>query len=179
MIRISVLSEKRRGKISGPKKLLRLIVIINLSVLLIAGTATVWVKIKVGQLGDETAANKTVIEALRKKIDETKKFEKLNKELEERGKIIETLRKNQSVPVRVLDEVSNLIPGGVWLTSLVFKDNGVSLEGNAFSNIDIVAFIDNLKRKTDLSDVYLEESTQVEIDKIKVYRFKANFKVRV
>ncbi len=179
MIKINLLSEKRKGRTKGPEDLLRTIIIVNLSALLIAGAVTVWVKSKVAHLRDEATANKTVVETLTKRINEIKKFEKLNKELEDRGKIIETLRKNQAVPVRVLDEVSTLIPGGVWLSSLGFKDNGISLEGNAFSNIDIVSFIDNLKKAQDLSDVYLEESREVEIDKVKVYRFKANFKVRV
>ncbi|MBF0505820.1 MAG: PilN domain-containing protein [Nitrospirae bacterium] len=179
MIKINLLSDNRKRKSKGPEDLLRAIIIVNLSALLIAGAVTVWVKSKVGHLGDETTANKTVVETLTRKINEVKKFEKLNKELEEQGKIIETLRKNQAVPVRVLDEVSTLIPGGVWLSSLGFKDNGISLEGNAFSNIDIVSFIDNLKKAPDLSDVYLEESREMEIDRVKVYRFKANFRVRV
>ncbi len=117
--------------------------------------------------------------SLSKKIAEIKKFEKLNKELEQRSTLIETLRKNQAIPVRILDEVSSVIPEGVWLNSLAYKENGVSMEGFAFTNIDIVSYIDNLKRLGSVSDVYLEESRESEVEKVKVYKFKLSFKVRV
>lgn len=94
------------------------------------------------------------------KINEIKNLEQLNKMFGQRSMLIETLRKNQSIPVRVLDEVTMLVPDGVWLSSLVFKDNRISLEGNAFSNFDIVSLMDNLKRAADLSDAYLEESRE-------------------
>ncbi|MBI3592921.1 MAG: PilN domain-containing protein, partial [Nitrospirae bacterium] len=140
---------------------------------------TFWFKSMVSQLRAQSESNKTMIADLSKKINEVKKFEKLNKELELRAGLIETLRKNQSVPVRILDEVSNIIPEGVWLNSLAYKDNGVSLEGTAFSNIDIVSFVDNLKRSVNTMDVYLEETREADIEKVKVYRFKINFKVKV
>jgi type IV pilus assembly protein PilN len=179
MIKINLLTEKRKRKIKGPKNLVFSLVVVNLAALLIAGGATLWVKSKVTQLRDQNEANKAVIAKLATKINEIKSLEKLNKLLEQRSLLIETLRKNQSIPVRVLDEVSMLVPDGVWLSSLVFKDNSISLEGNAFSNFDIVSFMDNLKRSADLTDAYLEESREGEIDKVKVYRFKANFKVKV
>lgn len=179
MIRINLLTEKRKGKIGVSEDLVRVLIIANLSALLITGVALLWVKGRVSKLNDESSTNKQVVETLTKRVNETKKIENLNKELEEKSTLIETLRKNQAVPVRVLDEVSMLIPEGVWLNSLVFKDNGISLEGNAFSNVDIVAFIDNLKKSSDLSDVYLEESKEIEIDKAKVYHFKANFRVKL
>lgn len=177
MIRINLLAEKRRRR--GLRNIFLALVALNLAATIFAGGVTVWVKGQVDRLRDESEANKTVIETLKKKIDEMHQIEKLNKALELRSSLIETLRKNQSVPVRVLDEVSMLIPDRVWLTSLTFKDNGVSLEGNAFSNIDIVSFMDNLKKASDLTDVYLEESREGEIDKVKIYRFKANYRVKV
>jgi type IV pilus assembly protein PilN len=179
MIKINLLTTtKKKRKIIGPANLLLYLVIVNVSALLIAGGVTVWVKSRVARLGEQNDANKSVIAKLTTKINEIKNLEKLNKDLELRSTLIETLRKNQSTPVRVLDEVSMLVPDGVWLTSLIFKENAVSLEGNAFSNIDIVSFIDNLKRTADLSDVYLEESREGDIEKVKVYRFKANFRVK-
>jgi len=180
MIRINLLEErKRKRKIKGPANLLLFLVVANLAALLIAGGVTVLMKVKVTRLKAQSEANKVVIAQLTTKIKEIKNLEQMNKTLEERGKLIEMLRKNQSVPVRVLDDVSALVPDGVWLASLIFKENGISIEGNAFSNIDIVSFIDNLKKSPDISDVYLEESREGEIDKVKVYRFKANFKVKV
>ena len=180
MIRINLLIEKRKKRrIIGPQNVAVALIAVNLAALVVSGSVTVWVKGKVAQLRDQSEANKSVIGTLTKKINEINKITKQNKEFEQRSKLIEALRKNQSVPVRVLDEAGLLIPDGVWLTALFFKDNTVSLEGTAFSNIDIVSFMDNLKRSADLDDVYLEESKEGEVDKVKVYQFKAHFKVKV
>jgi hypothetical protein len=55
----------------------------------------------------------------------------------------------------------------------------VTLEGYAFTNEQIVLYAENLKRTARFSDVYLEESHQVEVENTLVYRFKLNFRVRV
>lgn len=180
MIRINLLTGKRKKRrLIGPQNVVIALIAVNLAALVVSGFVTVWVKGKVEQLSDQSGANRSVIGTLTKKIEEINKIDKLNKEFEQRSILIEALRKNQSVPVRVLDEVGLLIPGGVWLNALFFKDNVVSLEGTAFSNSDIVYFMDNLKSSADLADVYLEESREGEIDKVKVYRFKNHFKVKV
>jgi Tfp pilus assembly protein PilN len=180
MIRINLLIGKRKKRrMKGPQNVAIVLIAVNLAALVVSGAVTVWVNGKSAQLRDESEANKSVIGALTKKIDEINKIDRLNKELEQRSMLIEALRKNQSVPVRVLDEVGLLIPDGVWLNALFFKDNVVSLEGTSFSNSDIVSFMDNLKRSADLADVYLEESREGEIDKVRIYQFRAHFKVKV
>ena len=193
MIKINLISEKRKRIPGGPKKLILSLVAVNLSALLIVGVTTLWLKGAIAKLNDQGEANKSVVASLTSKIDAIKNLEKLNKALEGRTTLIETLRKSQSIPVLVLDEVSKLIPEGVWLVSLVFKDNGISLEGYAFSNIDVVSFIDKMKKSTVLTDTYLEESRESgeqfsqksqtpeakEGEKIKIYKFKLNSRVKV
>ena len=117
--------------------------------------------------------------SLAKKINEVKKYEQLNKDLEGRSKLIESLRKTQSIPVWILDHLSSVIPEGVWLNSVSYVGDGVSLEGVAFTNQDVVSYVENLKRSGNITDVYLEETRESEMEKVKVYRFKLNFKIKV
>ncbi len=180
MIRINLLAEKKgKRRVKGPTGFFIAVAAAAASALLLMGFVTFLFKANVSQLRSRSESNKTTMASLSKKIAEIKKFEKLNKELEQRSTLIETLRKNQAIPVRILDEVSSVIPEGVWLNSLAYKENGVSMEGFAFTNIDIVSYIDNLKRLGSVSDVYLEESRESEVEKVKVYKFKLSFKVRV
>ena len=181
MIKINLLTEKRKKKkrARGPANFLITIAAVSLAALLVAGIATLVFKTSVSRLRAESEADKEKVAGLSKKMDEMKKFEKMNKELEQRSAIIETLKKNQGVPVRVLDEVSREIPEGVWLNSLAFKDNNINVEGFAFTNNDLVAYVENLKRLSDMSDVYLEESREADVEKVKVYKFKLSFKVKV
>jgi len=124
-------------------------------------------------------SNKQKIAELKEKIKEVDNFEKLNKTIEDRTKIIEQLRKNQSIPVMMLDEISKSLPKGVWLNSMEVTGGGsnVSIDGYAFTNPDVVTFVENLKSSKLLTEIYLQESRQAEIEKIPLYQFKLTFRV--
>lgn len=181
MIKINLIPEtgkKHRKKIKGPANFVLMFSVITVTTLVVMGAATLYVKSEVSKLKTQEEENNRKISSLKKDIDEVKKYEALIAELKQRGTIIEELRKNQAVPVKILDEVSSIAPEGVWLTALSYKGNNVNLEGIAFTNDDIVAYIENLKRSGDMADVYLEESRESEIEKVKVYRFKLKFNVK-
>lgn len=180
MIRINLLAEKKKKKrAKGLANFLVAIIIVSGTALLIMGLVSFLLKSSVSKLKVQSESNKAKLTDLNRKINEVKKYEKLNKEIEQRNAIIETLRKNQAVPVKILDDVSTVMPEGIWLASMSYKDNGVGLEGYAFTNIDIVSYVENLKKSVNFTDVYLEESKQVEFEKVQVYKFKLNFKVKV
>ncbi|MDI6728225.1 MAG: PilN domain-containing protein [Thermodesulfovibrionales bacterium] len=180
MIRVNLLAEKKKKKrVKGPASFLVAIIIASGAALILMGFVTFMLKSSVSKLKAQSESNKAKLAELNKKINEVKKYEKLNKEIEQRNALIETLRKNQAVPVRILDDVSMVMPEGIWLASMTYKDNGVGLEGYAFTNIDIVSYVENLKKSVNFTDVYLEESKQVEFEKVPVYKFKLNFKVKV
>lgn len=183
MIKINLLPEAARKvkkkKAKGPSSYMLLLAGIPLVTLLVMGGGTFYLKAEVSKLKDQSEANKAVVASLAKKISEVKKYEQINKDLEQRSKLIETLRKSQSIPVWILDHISSVIPEGVWLGSLTYIGDAISIEGVAFTNQDVVTFVDNLKRSANITDVYLEETRESDVDKVKVYRFKLNFKVKV
>jgi type IV pilus assembly protein PilN len=180
MIRINLLAEKKKKKrVKGPASFLVAIIIVSGAALIVMGLVTFLFKSSVSKLKAQSESNSTKLTELNKKINEVKKYEKLNKEIEQRNALIETLRKNQAVPVRILDDVSTVMPEGIWLASMSYKDNGVGLEGYAFTNMDIVSYVENLKKSVNFTDVYLEESKQAEYEKVQVYKFKLSFKVKV
>jgi len=122
-------------------------------------------------------ANKQKIADLKEKIKEVNDFEKLNKTYDERNKAIEQLRKNQNIPAMMLDEISRDLPTGIWLQSLTISGGNVSIDGFGFTNSDVVAYVDNLKKSKRFSDIFLQESKQTEIQKIPLYTFKLVFQV--
>ncbi len=180
MIRINLLAEKKKKrKLRGTANFLVTIGIASGAALLVMGLITFVLASMASSLRKQSESNKAKLTELTRKINEVKKYETLNKEIQQRNTLIDTLRKNQAVPVRILNDVSAAIPEGVWLSSMTYKENGVRLEGYAFTNIDIVTYVENLKRSENFIDIYLEESKQVEFEKVQVYRFNLNFKVRV
>lgn len=91
-------------------------------------------------------------------LKENEVFENRRKLLETRIGIIESLKKNQSGPVQVLDVLSDCIQrsDGVWLKELAQKDNLITLTGIAKGSPDVVAdFITNLMRVGNFKNVNL------------------------
>jgi len=113
-------------------------------------------------------------DVLREKVKEVENYEANKKLLEEKNRIIEQLKRNQSGPVHLLDEISKNLPERVWLVSLNEQEGKIDLAGRAITNADIVDFINNLKRSPFFKDVQIIESKQSNDNekKIVLYDFK-------
>jgi type IV pilus assembly protein PilN len=128
---------------------------------------------------EQFAANEKKIAELKEKIKTVEDFEQRNKTFKERTEIIEQLSKNKSLPVKVLDEFSSLLPNGVWLQTMSVSGETISLEGYGYTNNDIVSYVDNIKSSPMFTDVYLQESKSVEADKLALYGFKLTCRLKV
>ena len=125
------------------------------------------------QLQNEKGAAEKKLSALKEKVKEVENFEVNKKALEEKNKIIEQLKRNQSGPVHLLDEVSkSLNPIRVWLVSMTAKSNAVDIEGKAITNADLVEFINNLRMSRYFANIELVESRQVNESNVPIYDFK-------
>lgn len=123
--------------------------------------------------------NKQNIAGLKNKIREVDDFEKINKTFSERNSLIEQLRKKQNTPVMTLDSIDASLPNGVWLNLMGVSGDIVNIDGYAFTNSDVVAFVDNLKLARFFSDVSLLESRETEVEKILLYKFRLTLKVAI
>jgi type IV pilus assembly protein PilN len=108
-------------------------------------------------------------------LKEVKNVEEERRKVAEKIEVIEKLKKNQAGPVRLLDEASKALPVGVNLTSLTESSNNINIEGEAFTNEDIVRFVDNLKASPLLSDVSLLETSQMKREGFDIYKYKIQF----
>ncbi len=108
-------------------------------------------------------------------LKEVKDVEEERKKFTEKIGVIQQLKKNQAGPVRLLDEISKALPLGVNVASLSESNNNINIEGEAFTNDDVVRFVDNLKSSRLLSDVMLLETIQAKREGIDVYKYKLQF----
>ncbi|NOZ67664.1 MAG: PilN domain-containing protein [Deferribacteres bacterium] len=177
MIRINLLPGKKKPLILPPVLIYGSIA----TVLLIIGLIffTVYLNGKVSDMQTEMFNKEKKLNELKAQLKEVQNYERDNKEFRRKAKIIEQLKKNQIVPLRLLDEVSEMLPKGVWLTELSDKSGYISIEGYAHTNYDLVTYVQNLKGSKYLTDVMLVESRQAEIEGVSVYKFKLTFKVKV
>ena len=99
-----------------------------------------------------------------KVLAEIKKLEADKKELENKIGIIKKLKKESSLTVHVLDEVSRKLDSTrMWLTSLDQQGNSLTLTGKALDNKTIAEFMDNLDASPFISDVNLSDSSLTKV----------------
>ncbi len=177
MIRINLLPGKKKPLILPPVLIYGSIA----TVLLIIGLVffTLYLNGKVSDMQTEMFNKEKRLNELKAQLKEVQNYERDNKEFRKKARIIEQLKKNQIVPLRLLDEVSEMLPKGVWLTELSDKSGYISIQGYAHTNYDLVGYVQNLKSSRYLTDVMLVESRQAEIEGVSVYKFKLTFKVKV
>jgi type IV pilus assembly protein PilN len=178
MIRVNLLPSKRKKALILPPALIYGIVAVVLVIISIIGF-TVYLNKQIAAKQTEIQGKEQTLKKLQSALREVKNYERDNAEFREKTKIIEQLKKNQIVPLRLLDEVSEMLPKGVWLTGLTDKSGIVSIEGYAFSNTDLVSYVQNLKSSNYLTDIMLVESRQTSLGDYSVYKFKLTFKVKV
>ncbi len=177
MIKINLLPSKKKPpkKVSELQKQLMIGSLVLIVVL--AGMAFFW-KLQSDKIAALEKA-KTGAEARLREQDvilkEVKNVEDERKKVSEKIEIIEKLKKNQAGPVRLLDEISTALPQGVNLASLTENNNNVSIDGEAFTNEDVVRFVEHLKASRFLTDVMLLETSQTKREGIEIYRYKLQF----
>jgi type IV pilus assembly protein PilN len=134
---------------------------------------------KISAIKDDKVVKERRLAQIKEKIKEVESYERDNEAFRQKNKVIEDLKNKQSMPLRLLDEVSNMLPKGVWLTSLSDKGGSINIEGFAFTNPDLVNYIQNLKGSKFITDVALLESRQTKEQNISVYKFKLRFRMKV
>lgn len=177
MIKINLLPTKRKKKPTPvPTFVVAMALLLAFSVIIVAYTVY-FMNSKIEDLQEQKRANEQKIAELNKKIEEVKGFEKRNKVFQERKKIIEELTRNQSLPVKILDEVSKRLTDGVWLTSMKISQNKVSIGGVGFTNSDIVTLVQSLKGSSLFTNVLLLGTSQALESGVTTYKFDLNFEV--
>ncbi|MBW3565212.1 MAG: PilN domain-containing protein [Acidobacteria bacterium] len=84
-------------------------------------------------------------QALEKIIREVEQFKQRKADLELRINLINDLKKNQKMPVRVMDRVSQNLPDLLWLTSMRVTGTQVEIEGQALNTAAVAVFVENIK----------------------------------
>jgi Tfp pilus assembly protein PilN len=178
MIRINLLPTKRKRALIIPPPVIygvaALVVLIIITVIL-----TLFLNKQISTVQNQIFAKEQRLKSLQSRLEEVKNYERDNEEFRKKTQVIEQLKKNQIAPLRLLDEVSEMLPKGVWLSELVDNAGIISVSGYAHTNYDLVTYVQKLKESKYIEDVTLVESRQRDIDDFSVYKFKLTFKIKV
>ena len=113
---------------------------------------------------DDVAAEKQTVNkiqheitALNAAIGEVNSITKEKKDLEDKLKVLDTLKKKRVGPVKVMDSLAQVVPAHVWLTDMQEKGGEVSLAGLGMTNDDVAEFMRELKRSPYFKNIVLKK----------------------
>jgi type IV pilus assembly protein PilN len=78
-------------------------------------------------------------------ILEFQQFEQQKAQLQQRVVLIEQLRKGQTGPVHMLDQISRALPPMLWLTELRQNDDSVMIDGRCLAVTSLTDFVTTLE----------------------------------
>jgi type IV pilus assembly protein PilN len=114
----------------------------------------------------EIARAETETQQLRSVLSQVQKFETRKAQLQQRVTLIEQLRKGQTAPVHLLDEVSRSMPDRLWLTGLSQQGTSLTIDGQTTSLTSLSDFVTNLegsswfKRPVEIIDSQVDHNEQ-------------------
>lgn len=155
MIRINLLPVRQTQKRQSVQQ--QLLIALGVLIVTVLG-CTIWTAAvsstadKKRQIVNEKNAELT---KLNKIIGEVNEFTEKKKELEEKLKVIDDLRKGKTGPVKALDDMASTIPNRVWLTEVKETNGSVVIKGEALDAEDVSAFMKALQRSKYFSGVSL------------------------
>jgi type IV pilus assembly protein PilN len=97
------------------------------------------------KLDAEIAAAQTETTRLHAVIQQVQQFEQRKAQLQQRVVLIEQLRRSQTGPVHMLDQISRALPPMLWLTELREADNSVLIDGRCTQITGLSEFVGNLE----------------------------------
>lgn len=152
MIRVNLLAGERR---KAPRKLqvqLGQQLTLVCSLILVATALLVgwryWALAKESaQLNADIASAQAQTAQLQSIIGQVQQFEQRKAQLQQRVGLIEQLRKDQTGPVHILDQISRSLPSMLWLTELKqgAKDDEVLVEGRCTTLTGLSDFVASLE----------------------------------
>jgi len=146
MIRINLLPyaklQKLKTEINRQLALFGFVVVVVLIV-----CAGLWIhqRQQLGQLRLDIAEADKEIKRLEKVIAREGELKKLKDEITAKLATIVDLKRGQTGPAHLLDELAKSLSDQLWLTDFSEKDGKIKMTGKAFSNVSIANFLRNLE----------------------------------
>ncbi len=151
MIRINLLAtERRAAKAAAPGfQAGQKMMVIGSLILVLTAVGVGWRFWALGQQKSEVArqieVSKREEARLQEILKQVEEFQNRRKMLEARVALIDELRKGQTAPVHMIDQVSRALPDMTWLTSVQQSSYTLTLQGRCLTLTSLSDFIGNLE----------------------------------
>ena len=151
MIRINLLSPERRAvkAVSKGFEAGQKMMVLGSLIVILTVAALGWRYWALGQqataLTNEIAAAQREEQRLAEILKQVREFEARKAMLTERINLIDELRKGQTAPVHMIDQISKALPDMTWLTSMQQTGYTLQMQGRCLTLTSLSDFIGNLE----------------------------------
>lgn len=179
MIRINLLAAERRAE-KAPSRTLQAgqkITVAGSLLLLVAALLLGW---RYWALTEMQASVQREIEAAQREesrlaeiLTQVRDFEARRAQLQQRVALIDELRRGQTAPVHIIDQISRALPDMMWLTSVKQTGYDVTIEGRCLSLTALSDFVGNLttsryfRKPVEIMDSQVENGPEGASDQIR------------
>jgi type IV pilus assembly protein PilN len=151
MIRINLIPGERRAA-KGPARtfdLAQKITVAGSLILLVTALLVGWrywmLDQRERQLGSDIESARREEQRLGEVLKQVAAFEAQRAQLQERVTLIDELRRGQSAPVHMVDQISRSLPEMTWLTTLKQEGYDVTIQGRSTTLAALSDFVGNLE----------------------------------
>ena len=170
MIRINLLTvdrerAKRKAKFQVGQKVTVACSLILVAAMLVVGWWYYALNRTSADLDQQIADAERETQRLQSVIQQVAQFEARRAQLQQRVTLIEELRKGQTGPVHLLDQISRALPEAMWLLSLRQAGQEITIEGQCTSLNSLSDFVSGLEssnlfeRPVEIIDSRVEAAT--------------------
>ncbi len=151
MIRINLLAAERKPvkPASSGLMLAQKMTVIGSLILVLTALGLGW---RYWALGQQAASiDRQLAEARREEqrlagiLKQVQDFEATRERLQQRATLIDELRRGQSAPVHIIDQISRALPEMTWLTEMRQEGYDVTIRGRCLSLTSLSDFVGNLE----------------------------------
>ena len=187
MIRINLLAAerdraKKKGKVTLGTAGQKLTILCSI-ILIFAGLFIGWrywaLTNQSAQLDADISASQQETTRLHSIIQQVQQFEQRKGQLQQRVVLIEQLRKGQTGPVHMLDQISRALPPMLWLTELKQVAPDIVIDGKCTTLTGLSEFVSNLEAsgyfKRSVEIVSTTSETAVAANELIKFSIKAVF----
>ncbi len=170
MIKINLLAERKPSREKAPiltvsegEGTWKMYILLAIIAIVILGIGWRWFSLE--QKTKSLKAAHVEADKELKRLEEVRKkgdlYQKQKDLLERKVNLILDLKRNQTVPVHILDQISKNLPDFLWLDSLSEKNYVLTINGKATTYTAVSNFYNNLDKSSYFQDVNLGQTKEV------------------
>ncbi len=162
MIKINLLPQTSRGKVSNTTKQVVLIGIAFLVALGVVLGANFWLGGNLTELKKQRTSLRKLDKKLESRVKKVKELEKDVEALKDKIKAIRKIREKQGLPVSYIEEIVRVLPASrIWFKSFRLNRSGeIEISGVAMDNQSFAQYVARLRKADYIRDVITKQTSR-------------------